>query len=250
VDPRQPTPLPPGGPAGHYQHVARAPRGQAAGEAGRAVAVSPVRHVLLDADGVIQHIPGGWFAAIEPYLGERSREFLHRTWQDELPMLAGQGDYLPVLAATLAEYGVTVPVGDVYADVWHRIEVVGESVELVHALRRNGYGVHLATNQEQYRAAYMRDVLDYDALFDVSCYSCDLGVAKPAPAFFAEAARRVGADPSAILFIDDSARNVDGARTAGLAAAQWSFEQGHHALAEVLASHGVITDPASDSTRQ
>jgi putative hydrolase of the HAD superfamily len=58
----------------------------------------------------------------------------------------------------------------------------------------------------------MRKVLGYDALFDVSCYSCDLGVAKPAPAFFAEAARRIGADPSAILFVDDSAPNVDGAR--------------------------------------
>jgi FMN phosphatase YigB (HAD superfamily) len=27
----------------------------------------------------------------------------------------------------------------------------------------------------------------YDALFDVSCYSCDLGVAKPDPGFFAAA---------------------------------------------------------------
>ena len=210
-----------------------------------AFAVSRIRHVLLDADGVIQHVPGGWYAAMEPYLGERARDFLHRAWQDELPMLAGQGDYLPALAAMLAEYGVTVPVGDVYADVWHRIEVVGESVDLVHALRRNGYGVHLATNQEQNRAVYMRDVLGYDALFDVSCYSCDLGVAKPAPAFFTEAARRIGVDPPAILFVDDSARNVEGARAAGLVAEQWTFEQGHDALASVLASHGVFTDPAS-----
>ena len=181
---------------------------------------------------------------MEPYLGERAREFLDRTWRDEVQMLAGQGDYLAVLAATLAEFGVTVPVGDVYADVWHRIEVVGGSVDLVHALRRSGYGVHLATNQVQYRAAYMREVLGYDALFDVSCYSCDLGVAKPAPAFFAEAARRIGADPPAILFVDDSAPNVDGARAAGLAAEQWTFRQGHDALAAVLARHGVIADLA------
>jgi putative hydrolase of the HAD superfamily len=230
--------------------VTGVPEGPAAEGAERAVAVSRIRHVLLDADGVIQHLPGGWYAAMEPYLGDRAREFLHRTWRDELPMLAGQGDYLPVLAATLAEYGVSAPVGDVYADVWQRIEVVGGSIELVRALRRSGYGVHLATNQEPYRAAYMRDVLGYDALFDVSCYSCDLGVAKPAPAFFAEAARRIGAGPPAILFVDDSARNVEGARTAGLVAEQWTFGQGHGALAEVLASHGVITDPAGDSTRQ
>jgi putative hydrolase of the HAD superfamily len=48
-------------------------------------------------------------------------------------------------------------------------------------------------------------VLGYDALFDVSCYSWELGARKPHPAFFAEAVRRVGANPAAILFIDDSA---------------------------------------------
>ena len=48
----------------------------------------------------------------------------------------------------------------------------------------------------------------YDSLFDVSCYSWELGARKPDPAFFAEAARRIGAHPAAILFIDDSARNV------------------------------------------
>jgi putative hydrolase of the HAD superfamily len=91
----------------------------------------------------------------------------------------------------------------------------------------------------------MRQVLGYDALFDVSCYSCDLGVTKPAPAFFAEAARRIGAERPAILFIDDSEQNVDGARAAGLAAEQWSFDAGHDALAALLASHGVRTDMRS-----
>jgi putative hydrolase of the HAD superfamily len=198
-----------------------------------------IGHVMFDADGVLQDVPGGWYALMEPYLGDRAREFLHQTWADELPMLAGQGDYLPVLAATLAEYGVAVPVEEVYRDVWQAISPVAESIGVVRALRANGYGVHLATNQERNRAAYMRSALGYDELFDVCCYSCDLGVAKPDPAFFAEAARRIGESPSGILFVDDSARNVDGARAAGLVAEQWSFEQGHDELRSLLASHGV-----------
>ncbi len=60
-----------------------------------------ITHVLLDADGVLQDLPGGWYAAMEPFLGDRAREFLHRTWTDELPTLAGEGDYLPMLEATL-----------------------------------------------------------------------------------------------------------------------------------------------------
>lgn len=205
----------------------------------QAAAVSRIRHVLLDADGVLQNVAGGFQAVMEPYLGERAREFLLRAWQEELPMLAGQGDYLPVLAAVLADYGVPVSVEDVLADVCHRIEIIAETAGLVRALRARGYGVHLATNQERYRAAYMRKVLGYDALFDVSCYSCDLGVTKPDPAFFAEAARRIAAERSAILFIDDKQQNVEGARTAGLAAEQWSFEVGHDVLAALLASHGI-----------
>ncbi|MEV6416410.1 HAD-IA family hydrolase [Kribbella sp. NPDC051718] len=201
--------------------------------------MSAIRHVLFDADGVLQDIPGGWYAAMVPYLGGRAREFLHRTWKDELPMLAGQGDYLPLLAATLAEYEVETPVEVVYQDVWHRIVPVEESFAIVEALRQKGYGVHLGTNQEKYRGGHMRTALGYDELFDVSCYSYDLGAAKPDPAFFVEAARRIAADPTDILFIDDNAANVAGAVSAGFAAGQWELSQGHDALVALLARYGV-----------
>jgi putative hydrolase of the HAD superfamily len=200
---------------------------------------SPIRHVLFDADGVLQDVPGGWEASTEPYLGERTLEFLRRVWDDELAALAGQADLLPLVAAALADFGVTAPPEEVHRAIWLRIEPVEQTVALVSALRRNGYGVHLVTNQDRHRAAHMREVLGYDALFDVSCYSWELGARKPDAAFFAEAARRIGAQPAAILFIDDSARNVDAARDAGLAAEQWTFANGHDALLDLLAKHGV-----------
>ena len=62
-------------------------------------------------------------------------------------------------------------------------------------------------------------------------------MAEPAPAFFAEAARRIGAERSAILFIDDSERNIEGARTAGLMAEHWSFEAGQDAVGQ---AHAII----------
>jgi putative hydrolase of the HAD superfamily len=210
------------------------------------VAPARIRHLLFDADGVIQSVPGGWYTAMERYVGQRAQEFLHGAWKQELPMLAGQGDYLPLLAARLAEFGVSAPVEEVYRDVWRRIEPDRESLGLVRALRANGYGVHLGTNQERNRAAHMRNALGYDELFDVCCYSCDLGVAKPDPAFFAAAARRIAAQPASILFIDDGARNVEGARAAGLAAEQWELGYGHDVLLAFLARHGVSADPSAD----
>lgn len=211
----------------------------------RSVAASEIRHVLFDADGVLQIVPGGLDDTMEPYLGDRAREFLHQTWQDELPTLTGEGDFLPVLAATLSEYGVTEPVDIFCREVWHRIERIEESFAVVEALRRGGYGVHLGTNQEHHPGGYMRTVLGYDDVFDVSCYSYDLGVAKPDPAFFTEAARRIGSEPSTILFVDDSGRNVEGALVAGLQAVVWDVNQGHDALVGLLAGYGVDVRPTA-----
>jgi putative hydrolase of the HAD superfamily len=205
----------------------------------RGAAAPGIRHVLFDADGVLQNLPGGWIAAAEPYFGERALEFLERAYAAELPTLAGQGDHLAILGVMLAEFGITVPVGDVYRAIWLSMEPAAASLAVVHALRRGGYGVHLGTNQERYRAAHMREVLGYDALFDVSCYSCELGAAKPDLAFFTEAARRIGARPPAILFIDDTAQNVAAARVAGLTAEQWCLGDGHDVLRDLLARHGV-----------
>jgi hypothetical protein len=65
-----------------------------------------VLHVMFDADGVIQDIPGGWHAVMRPFLGERTDEFLHRAWADELPALTDEIDYLPVLERALRDYRV------------------------------------------------------------------------------------------------------------------------------------------------
>lgn len=198
-----------------------------------------IQHILFDADGVLQDLPGGWYAAMEPYVGDRARDFLHETWSDEMPMLAGRGDYLPVLAASLEKYNVRTPATEVYDAVWKNIVLIEESLDIVRTLKRNGYGVHLGTNQECYRGAHMRETLGYDDLFDVSCYSYDLGVAKPDPAFFTRAAERIGADVDSILFIDDMPKNITGARTAGLHAEQWDFTQGHTTLHTLFTHHGI-----------
>lgn len=196
------------------------------------------RHVLFDADGVIQRVPADWYTALEPFVGDRARELARAVWAEDLPMLAGEGDLLVRLAAVLPGFGVVASPEEV-ATVWHQVEVDAASTSVVHRLRAAGHGVHLGTNQEPYRAAYMRTVLGYDDLFDVSCYSCDLGRTKPSAEFFAEAARRIGAEPAAIVFVDDWEPNVAGAVAAGMAGLHWSTADGHDTLLTGLAAVGV-----------
>lgn len=199
-----------------------------------------VDHVLLDADGVMQYLPGGWLDAVEPFVGERTAEFLDDVWTDEKPSLRGDGDFLTELGRALEKYGVEASLEELYPAVWHSIHIEPSSIDLVHRLRAAGYGVHLGTNQEQHRSAYMRSSLGYDDLFDVSCYSCELGVAKPDSGFFQAAVALIGAEPDEILFIDDNESNVRGARTAGLAAEHWHLDQGLPRLLDLMAPHGVL----------
>jgi FMN phosphatase YigB (HAD superfamily) len=67
-------------------------------------------------------------------------------------------------------------------------------------------------------------------------FSAELGRAKPDPEAFARLAGRLGVPPDRVLFFDDGARYVAGAREAGLQA--YVFE-GVDALRATLAGHGV-----------
>ena len=124
--------------------------------------------------------------------------------------------------------------------MWRSIVVDPASMRLVDALKAAGYDVHLGTNQEHYRGRFMRETLGFDeTLFGVAVYSCEIGLAKPDPAYFEKAVAMIGAAPETVLFIDDKQENVDGARTAGLVAERWELAEGHDRLDELLRRNGV-----------
>jgi putative hydrolase of the HAD superfamily len=199
-----------------------------------------VRHVLLDADGVLQHRPGGWESAFEEWLGLRASVFLEEMFAAEKPAIRGEQDAVEILAEVLDRYQVTAPPEQVFEAVWFRIEPVAESLALVHRLRSAGFGVHLGTNQSLRRAAYMRERLGYDDLFDVSVYSAEIRLAKPDPAYFRTAAELIGVRPGEVVFVDDVEPNVQSARDVGMAGIHWHLRDGHELLEKLLAEHGVV----------
>lgn len=198
-----------------------------------------IRHLLLDADGVVQTIPGGWEEPARRILGDRSPEILEGLLVGELPALRGEGDFLPELRRAFERHGVEGDPDELYAALWNRIEVSTEMVDLVGRLRGTGYGVHLGTNQHRQRAAYLRTELGYDEIFNVSCYSCELGAVKPEAAYFERALALIDAPAAEVLFVDDNGANVEGARAVGLAAEQWRLDDGLPLLLELLGRHGV-----------
>jgi putative hydrolase of the HAD superfamily len=199
--------------------------------------------VLLDADGVVQQSTtlGGEIDALTGHLGEGTTEWLTLTFPSDGPVLRGRAEVVPLLAEALLANGSDADAQRVYDDLWLAIDVSPESLAVAAALRTSGVGVHLATNQDRGRAAYMKTELGYDEVFDSSFYSSDVGWAKPSAEFFTHVVDALGASPDEVLFVDDSEANVDGARAAGLRAERWEIGEGVESLRALLSAHGLTT---------
>lgn len=186
----------------------------------------PVRAVLWDADGVLQHTPAhAWDLAVRVV--------------EQFP---GAITGAPVDEARIRTVSHTLGLGDDVEEivaVWSRFDVLDRTLEVIAGVREAGTPCYLATNQDAHRAACMRERAPYSRLLDGGYYSCELGVAKPSAAFFEHIARDLGLAPDELLFVDDQPANVAGARSAGLAAECWAHGEGVGRLTDLLHAHGV-----------
>ncbi|MEM3781622.1 MAG: HAD family phosphatase [Candidatus Micrarchaeaceae archaeon] len=91
-----------------------------------------------------------------------------------------------------------------------------QTIETIRMLKRR-YVIAYFSNVDYSRYAHARKMLKpYASLFDFKFASCVLRVAKPKARAFRIVLKRMGAKAEETLFIDDSAKNVLGASTAGL----------------------------------
>lgn len=95
-------------------------------------------------------------------------------------------------------------------------------IDLISGLRRSNVLCFLATNQEKYRAAYMKKVM-FPGLFDGHFISSELGAQKPEPEYFLRAKNKMKNEHPTInlhetYFFDDRQENVDAASKVGLRA--------------------------------
>lgn len=191
-----------------------------------------LRALLWDADGVLQHTPVGWVEALD---GAGGPGFAEAVFAAEQAAMCG----LEPLRVTLQRLldGWPEPRTDVATllALWERAVVDPEAVALVEQVRRGGVTCALATNQQDHRRAWMRDHLGHDRRFDRVYYSCELGVAKPEPAFFERILDDLRLDAGDVGFVDDSRANVDAAGRVGLQAVWHDPASGAEALRSEVA---------------
>ncbi|GAA0614054.1 HAD-IA family hydrolase [Kribbella sandramycini] len=195
--------------------------------------------VLFDADGVLQRGTRDWAARLHAMAPADGEAFVNDLMRSERPAIVGKEDFPEALAAVLSRWNVTDPLESAL-EPWHWFAADPEVTALIQGLRAAGIGCHLATNQHAYRRDIMAVERNYGALFDQSFYSCDLGLAKPDPAYFQAILAAVDEPASAILFIDDLPANVEGARSVGIHAEVFDLVATTPAtLAELLRSYGL-----------
>lgn len=186
----------------------------------------PIRAVLWDADGVLQHTPAhSWDLAVR--VVAQFPGAMTGTPIDETRIRA---------AAHRLDLGERVE--DVVA-VWSTFDLLGPSLEVVARVRAAGTPCYLATNQDAYRAACMREQAPYGEFLDGAYYSCAVGAAKPSAAFFEHIVTDLDLAPAELLFLDDGPDNVAGARAAGLEAEHWTHHDGVTMLRDLLGAHGI-----------
>lgn len=107
-------------------------------------------------------------------------------------------------------------------DYWFKTEDIRNDalIALIQELEQKGLACYLATEQEKYRAAYMKDVM-FKGLFRDHFVTCEIGFKKSEPAFFEEIIRRLqlqipSLTPGEVVLFDDDQPKIDTALSVGI----------------------------------
>lgn len=207
------------------------------------MSASPV--LVLDIDGVVSLAQPGserpWYATLEQDWGlSHDRDLVPGFFAKPVFMevLRGRLDLFVALQECFEGRGMDDRLEEFVAYWFEKDSDIDRGVlAQADAWRaRTGGKVYAATNQEHHRIAFLRDRAGLGSHFDEIIYSAALGVCKPDRVFYTNAQARMGVTVAqSILFVDDKATNVDGARMAGWRAMLY---RGPESLAQALERWG------------
>jgi putative hydrolase of the HAD superfamily len=196
--------------------------------------------LVLDIDGVITQPAPDWPEKLQAAFGIAVDDLNHGFF-DSAPfaqVLQGRLDVYVALHEWLEPQGLADRLQE-FVGFWFDNDslIDREVLAMADAWRgRTGGRVFAASNQEHHRAVFLRDHCGLGAHIDEIVYSAALGVCKPERVFFTNAQARMAVTAAqSILFIDDRAANVDGARMCGWRAMLY---RGPESLGRALAGWG------------
>jgi len=184
---------------------------------------TPIKHLILDFGGVLSRPQDPAcvldLAAALGLEGDIARfqksYFAHRGPYDSGAI--GAAEYWEAVCADLGVPpldGRLARVLERDLDSWFRYRRA--MLEALPGLRSRLRSVAMLSNIHRDGVERLRSTPEVTRLFDHLTLSCELGLMKPDRAIYESCVAALGAEPGECLFVDDSAENVAGARTAGL----------------------------------
>jgi putative hydrolase of the HAD superfamily len=177
------------------------------------------RALLIDFNGVVQGYDRPY--EVEPRYGLQAGAF-HAAAMDQsryLPAVTGQwtrSQWLDAIAEGTGAPREALTEWDSYKGY-----IDDEVLAFVREVRASGKPVGLASNAtEDFRDDLALFGLEQE--FDAVLASAEMGLCKPAREFFTAACEALDVPATECFFVDDSERNVMGARAAGLPAIRWT----------------------------
>ena len=148
----------------------------------------------------------------------------------------GKADLKKELANVIHDWGWKGTV-DELVGYWFRIGGTPnkEVVELIPVFQSFGIRCFLATNQEAYRAEFLRKNVGLERIFDGMFVSAEIGFTKKDPLFFEEAYKRINAEAGEpvqkeeVLFVDHEEESIAAAQAVGFSThvyhGVWAFQE-------------------------
>ncbi|EJM98485.1 HAD family phosphatase [Phyllobacterium sp. YR531] len=187
--------------------------------------MTPVKHIVFDIGMVlIGYEPEAAFRELIPDAAER-KWFLENVctsaWNIEQDRGRKWPDAEALLIADFPDHENNIRA---FRQNWHMMitHSIDGSVEILRKLIADGHDVTMLTN---FASDTLREAWERFPFLTESrgvTISGDIGLLKPDRAIYDHHVKTFGVDPSATLFIDDSLKNVEGAKAAGWQSVQFT----------------------------
>lgn len=176
-----------------------------------------IKAILIDADGV----------AIKPRKRLSSKlyaekydipyELIDSFFRDKFPpCIRGKADLKKEIAPYVSSWGEIHTV-DKFLEEWFQQENAPETrvLAVIKQIRKR-IPVHLASDQEKYRASYIWNEMKFKEYFNTSFFSSDVGNSKEDKEFFKKVLQQLDLHAEEVMFWDDDPKNIAVAKSLGI----------------------------------
>jgi putative hydrolase of the HAD superfamily len=205
-----------------------------------------IRAVVCDFGGVLTSPLAGSFQAFSDQSGiplaalgaalaaMHERDGVHPLHELECGRVSETDFFAAVAEQLAAQLGHEIGMHDFTARYFAGLTPNAPMIELMAALRDEGYRMALLTNNVREWEPLWRAMAPVDEIFELVVDSAFVGMRKPDREIYDLTVQRLGLPADRCLFVDDMAVNCDAARAAGMRSVV--YREPEQAIAEIRAA--------------